>query len=104
MPVATEETYLRDHMEAKDIVGEGYSGTSPIMPHMEQQLVPAETANFGLRMLSYQQEEVKGFNEIGNSPAYNQLSVNREPSANTSHYTKNNATHVSASDHASYYA
>ena len=70
MPVATDELYLHNHTESEDILGEGDGSTSPITPHMEQQLLPIETANFGLRTPSYHQEEVKGYNEIGNFPVY----------------------------------
>ena len=69
-PVAVEEMYLCNYTESEDILGEGDGGTIPIMPHMEQQLLPVKTPNFGFRALSYQQEEVKGLNEIGNFPMY----------------------------------
>ena len=38
MPVATDELYLHNHTESEDILGEGDGSTSPITPHMEQQL------------------------------------------------------------------
>ena len=69
-PVAVEEKYLCDYTESKDILGEGDGSTSPIMLHMEQQLLPIETPNFGFRMPSYWQEEVKGLNEISDFPVY----------------------------------
>ena len=105
-PVAVEETYLCDYTESKDILGEGDGSTSPIMPHMEQQLLPIETPNFRFRTPSYWQEEVKGLNEISDFPVYTyQMSVNRELPANTGYYTKNYAAHVSTdltSNHTSY--
>ena len=57
-------------MEPEDILGEGDGGASPITPHMEQKLMPAEAANFSFTTPSYRQEEVKGFNEIGDFPMY----------------------------------
>ena len=65
-----EEMSLHDQTEADEILGEGDGSASPIMLHMEQQLLPAEATNFGFRMLSYQQEEVKGYNKIGDFPEY----------------------------------
>ena len=69
-PVAAEETYLRDYTESEDILGEGDGSTSPITLHMVQQLLPIETPNFRFRTPSYQQEEVKGLNEIDDFSVY----------------------------------